>query len=307
MNTGNIHTILIADEINIRFLKKYAGKDFKIVYSPRLSNEELHKLIDKINAKILIIRSTRKIDRLFLSRTSIKYLCTLSRGTDHIDVHYSNKLKIKVFNTIEGNADAAAEHTFALILAIYKNLIYSDSLVRNGRFNVYDYKRNNLKDKTIGIIGIGKVGKRVARIAGAFGMKVMANDINPDVIKSNKYLDFYDINSLFSESDIITIHIPGNQGNINFINSSLLSLMKRNSVLINTSRGSVLEEKFLLELISGKIIYYCGLDVFKNEPIIDERFKVLGNCILTNHIGGKTSESDEFMIKEIIMQVKKSL
>ena len=296
--------ILIADEIDTsavkNFSEKYSDK-FPVKINFGISNQEIINTYNDFD--VLIIRSIRKIDKSFLDNVSFKIIATCSKGTDHIDVDYAKKKGIKILNAEEANSVSAAEHTLGLILAIEKNLLLSDRLVRQNKFGFYDYERNELRGRSIGIIGFGKVGSYLGNICRALGMNVYANDIDKNVRSKNQGFIFKSLNYILKNSDIISIHIPMNKKNDNFISKENFDLLKKDSVFINTSRGSVIEEKYLLNLLKNRKIKFAGLDVFQNEPLINRDFAKLDNVILTNHIAGKTIQSRRKVAENIFEQL----
>lgn len=253
---------------------------------------------------VLVIRSTRKISKEFTDRFKGKVIATFTKGTDHIDIDACRKNKIKVLSADEGNSISAAEHTMALMLAISKNLILSDKLVRKGKFKDLDYKRSELFSKKVGVIGYGSIGKKVARMCEAFGMTVYANDTDLKVRKRNKNAVFKGLKYILKNCDIITIHIPL-ENNVNFISKEKLLLLKPDSIIINTSRGEIMDEGSLLKLLSEEKIGFAGLDVFKNEPDISSLLFKLDNVILSNHIAGKTVESKKRIAKEVSKKIRR--
>ncbi len=280
--------ILIADDMNPRgtgILKK----KFYVVQKTGISNKEILNKYNGFDA--LIIRSIRKIDEVFLKKTGIGVIATCSKGVDHIDVKAAEKYGKKIINSESGNTISAAEHTVGMILNILKRINLSDTLVRKGEFNNYDFPRTELRGKKAGIIGYGRVGSYTANLLSAFNCRVFANDNNPEVVKKNPSADFRSASYIFRNCDIVSVHIPMSKANENFISGRLIGKMKKDSILINTSRGGVMDEKFLIKYLEQGKIYFCGLDVFKHEPCIDKRFMKLKNVLLTNHIAGKTSES----------------
>ncbi|MCU0371974.1 MAG: hypothetical protein MUE56_01865 [Ignavibacteria bacterium] len=278
---------------------------FNLAINHGLDDNGIIELSHKNNIDVLVINSRRKISRNLLSRSSFKAIATASRGTDHIDSAYAKKRNIRIINSLSGNSVSAAEHTIALILAVYKNLFVSDKFVRSNRFDYRNFIRRNLHGKKIGIIGFGSVGSKVGILARAFGMDVCFNDIDPVVIRKFPEYNFSDIEGIFRDCDVVTLHIPLNEKNNNFIRKNSLSLLKRNAVFINTSRGAVVDEKELLKLLKRRLDLTAGLDVFCNEPRINRGFKPLKNTILTNHVAGKTEESGKFISAEIFKQVNK--
>lgn len=294
--------VLIADKTNLCGTKYLPENKFYIEYNINLSNSEILKKYGDFD--VLVIRSVRKIGKDFLEKCNFKMIASCTKGLDHVDLKAADKCNIKIINSETGNVVSAAEHTFGLILEISKKINFSDKLVRKNKFSFYDYKRMELRGKKIGIIGFGKVGSRVAKYADAFEMVVYANDIDIKVRKNNPKYEFKPLNYILRNSDIVTVHIPLNGGNVNFISGEKMKLLTDNTIFINTSRGEVIEEKALIKLLQAQKIYYAGLDVFKNEPKIDKMFYKLENVVLTNHIAGKTYESSKYISKDIFMQVK---
>jgi len=303
LNVKNKITILLADKISLSGIDFLPENSYTLIEKYGITNSDILKHFKSVD--VLAIRSTRKIDKSFLKNCGIKVIATFTKGTDHIDLKEAAKRKIEIFNSQTGNAVSAAEHTFALILAICKNILLSDEITRKNKFSFYDYKRLELRGKKIGIIGFGNVGSRVGRYAKAFEMDVIANDINPAVIKKHKKFEFKNIDFLLKNADIVTIHIPLNSNNKNFISREKLLLLNDKTIFINTSRGEVIDEGFLIKLLKNRKLYYAGLDVFKNEPEINKVFYKLENVVLTNHIAGKTKDSSKYISNDIFMQVKK--
>ena len=302
LNSKNKIRILIVDKINLHGVKLLPLKYFSVTYKINLLNSDI--LNHYNNYDVLVIRSTRTIDKYFLQNCKFKIIASCTKGTDHIDLKYAKKRNITIINSETGNTVSTAEHTFALILNIAKNLKLSDKLVRENKFSNYDFKRTELRGKKIGIIGFGKVGSRVALYAKAFEMVVYANDIDINVRKNNRKTVFKSLNFILKNADIISIHIPLNLKNTDFISGEKLKLLPDKTILINTSRGEVVDEKCLIELLKKNRIYYAGLDVFKNEPKINKVFFSLKNAVLTNHIAGKTEDSLKYISNDIFMQVK---
>ncbi|MEO8210955.1 MAG: NAD(P)-dependent oxidoreductase [bacterium] len=282
---------------------KFSSKKFFLKKDFGITNSDIIKFYSDF--EVLIIRSVRKIDKNFLDSTSFKVIATCSKGVDHIDEEYAYKKGIKILNADEGNHISAAEHTLALILAIFKKIVLSDALVRENKFSFYNYERNELFGKSIGIIGFGKVGSYVGNLCNAFGMKVYANDIDKKVKDKNKNYIFKSIKFILQNCDIVSIHIPMNKNNFRFISKDKLKLLSKDSILINTSRGDVVEEKTLIRMLQEKKIKYAGLDVYSNEPNIDKGFAAVENTVLTNHIAGKTNEGRRKISENIFFQIIK--
>lgn len=288
---------MIADAVNSDLNKFFNEKKYELIYAYGIGNSGIIR--EQTGVDCLIIRSTRKIDRGFLDKCRIKLIATISKGTDHIDTSFASKRRIRIINSESGNTIAAAELTLGLILNILKNINFSDKIVREGKFGYYDFQRSELKNKTVGIIGFGRVGSYTGKLIRSFGSKIISNDIKKSVREKHKNYNFRSLDYLLKNSDIITVHIPLNKKNENFIDSCTINKMRSGVILINTSRGGVMDEESLIANLKSGKIGYAGLDVYRNEPSIDKRFARLKNVLLTNHIGGKTPESEIRMLAEI--------
>jgi len=300
MKRKNKIIVAISDKINKEGLI-LLKKNFAVLEKHGLSNDELLDYFSSLKNKpeVLIIRSTRKLDKIFIKniseRIGIKVICTVSSGFDNIDVDTCKLYKIKAFNVPNGNYISAAEHTFAIILAIYKQLNKVNSELRNKNFITgYDIS-SELYGKKIGIIGVGRIGSYVAKMSRAFGMKVYGNDIKKSLSKKYKWIKFLNLNTLLISCDIITIHTPLDNSTKNLINKNNIKLVKSSSVIINCARGGIINEDALYNSLKNKKIYFAGLDVYDNEPDINFKFSRLDNVLLTPHIAGKTKESHKRM------------
>ena len=303
--------IVISDKINdagIDLLKK----KFNVVLYYGKTNDELIKYLTVFSLKnkskiVLIIRSTRKLEKNSIKdislQTNVISICTVSSGFDNIDIEACKLYKIKVFNVPSGNYISAAEHTFALILAIFKQLIrVSRSLSKRKFITGYNFS-GELFGKSIGIIGVGRIGSYVAKLARSFGMAVYGNDIKSSVINKYKWIKFIDKNSLFKTCDIVTVHTPLDGSTYDLINKKNIKYFKPGSVIINCARGGIINEQALFDSLQKKKIFYAGIDVFENEPEINFRFSKLDNVLLTPHIAGKTKESHKRMSIQAAEQI----
>jgi D-3-phosphoglycerate dehydrogenase len=278
--------ILIADDVDTGAFAKFSKTRFELSYKPGISNED----ILLINCDALVIRSTRHISKEFAESFAGDVIATFTKGTDHIDAGACRENGIKILSADEGNSQAAAEHTLAMMLAAIKGLLRSDKLVREGRFTDIHFERTELSNKKVGVIGYGSIGKRVAKLCEAFEMSVYVSEIDPLVRERNKKISFKSFNYLLKNCDIVTFHIPL-ENNVNFLSKEKLSILGRHSILINTSRGGIVDEDFLIKLLREKRIRFACIDVFDNEPNVNPLFFNLNNVILSNHIAGKTVES----------------
>ena len=301
MKKINRRIVFIADEIHQKGIQMLRNSGFKVLIKYYLNNRELFEFIKNSYLKqetdiCLIIRSVRKLNKQdinILRSLNVKLVCTASSGFDNIDTSYCKKTGIKVFNVPYGNYISAAEHTVGLILNILKNISNANTDMKSGLYESLKYKNFELYSKTVGIIGVGKVGSHAAKLCKSFGAKIIGNDIKKSLKYKYNWIIFKELTELLKVSDIVSIHTPLDRTTRNLLNKNRLRIMKKNAVLINCARGGIVDENELIRLLKSNKIYYAGIDVFENEPDINKNFKRTKNVILTPHLAGKTVESKE--------------
>lgn len=264
-------------------------------------------VFDKIvnNYEIVLLRHSLDIN--YKKNTKIKFIISPTTGENHIDKQFVKNKKIKII-TLKGEnnflkkVNSTAEHTIYLILYLLRNNYSTD---KKYFFNKKNVEITEINDKIIGIIGYGRLGRKVNKILKAFGANTLLYDIKNIKNKTN-------LNRLIKKSDIITLHIPLNEKNKNFFDNRKLLKLKNNSILINTSRGEIVDQKELLKIIKIKNIKY-GTDVLHDENNLKSKktnikllklMKKTKNVYITPHIGGLSKESikltDEFIIKKFM-------
>ena len=272
------------------------------------------------NAEALFVRLKFHVNKEIIDNSpNLKYILTATTGLDHIDVAYFES-KGGIVISLKGEYDflktipSTAEHTWGLLLALMRNTTKAFEDVKEGFWRRDLFKGNNLKGKKIGIVGLGRVGTQIGKYADAFDMEVGFYDTIKS--KSESYINFNNPKELFSWADIISIHIPLCKENIHFINKDLLNSLKENAVLINTSRGSVIDELYVCHLIATKKIRGYATDVIENEintinNVSKEQLVQLAkkgqNIIITPHIAGATYESMEMTEEFIFTKLKNYL
>ena len=256
-------------------------------------------------AEILIINKT-VLDRSLLDALSpeLKYIGLQSTGYNVVDCEYARELGITVCNIPAYSTNAVAQLVFAFILQITNKVTLHSDAVKNGEwcscpdFCFWKEPLTELDGKTIGIIGFGSIGRRVAQIAEAFGMNVLAYSPRKKEIGNLNTLKFTDLNTLLSNSDIITCHCPLTEETAGLINEENISKMKKSAVFINTSRGPVVDEKALADALNNGDIAAAGLDVLKVEPARkDNPLLTAKNCYITPHIAWAAQETRARLLK----------
>lgn len=260
-------------------IKNHFPRDWETkIVLPKEAEKELENADVLIPEHIIINADLlKKAPRLKLVQTGAGY--------DNVDLEACTKLGIQVCNASGVNANAVAEHVMAFILCWYKNITYLDSFLKaHCDERELDYKGAELSEKTIGIIGLGNVGKRVAQLCTAFHMNVLGYSRKPVNIDGVLQTD---LDSIFRESDIVSIHVPLTETTRHMINSDVFDKMKSGAILINTSRGAVIhQDQLILALRQGNIGGAC-LDVFEDEPLsLDSPLRDMNNVILTPHTAG---------------------
>ena len=249
------------------------------------------------------------------SAKNLKVISTFSVGYDHIDTKFAKEKKIRVGYTPDVLTNATADMAFALMIDSLRRISEGDRIIRKQKWNqiygAYDYVGLDLQGKTLGIIGLGRIGKTFAKRAKVFDMKIIYHN-RKQISKTDekklgvKYTTF---NKLITQSDIISIHVPHTDETNQMFNMKIFRKMKKTSFLINTSRGKVVNEKDLVVALKQKIIGGAGLDVFETEPISkNHQFLKLENVVLAPHVGSSTKETRTKMakitVKNLILGIK---
>ena len=242
------------------------------------------------------------------SAEKLKVISTYSVGFDHIDTQFAKKRKIRVGYTPEVLTDATADLAFGLLLDLSRRISEGDRIIRDGKWNriygAYDYVGLDLQGKTLGIFGLGRIGKTLAKRAKAFDMKIIYHNRkkipkNQEKILGARYTSF---EKLIEQSDIISIHVPHTIETDQLFNMRIFKKMKKSAFLINTSRGKVVNEQDLVIALKKKILGGAGLDVFEIEPISKaHRLMNLENVVLSPHIGSSTKET-RIKMAEIVVR-----
>ena len=262
-------------------------------YNRALTHQELIEGVK--DAEALICLLTDNIDKEVISAApKLKVISSYAVGYNNIEVEYATQLGIAVCNTPGVLTETTADLTWALILATCRRISESERFLRKGNFKGWEPMLMlglDVYGKTLGIIGMGRIGQAVAKRATAFAMRIIYYN---DVSVSNT-LPFetteIDFQTLLKEADIITLHLPLTKETFHLIGKEEFALMKENAVLINTSRGAVIDEKELIKALSEKRIFSAGLDVYENEPDIPQELLALENVVLLPHIGSASIET----------------
>ena len=253
------------------WMKNYLKKELKgntLYFSKSNLTKNSAKKIKNYDIVSTFIHS--KIESEILNKLPrLKLLTTMSTGYDHYNIKDCLARKITICNVPTYGENTVAEHTFALILNLSRKISESINKVKSGHYDLHGIRGFDLKNKTIGIIGLGNIGKHVARMANGFEMKILAFDFNKDKKFAKKYnVKYSTMNNIFKNSDIITFHVPYNKHTHHLLNKNAIKIMKKGSFVVNTSRGAVIDTNALIYGINKKIIKGAALDVMEDESFI---------------------------------------
>ncbi len=258
------------------YLKKRLKGHSIEFFSDALTVRHINSIKD---ADILSVFIYSKIDRLIIQKCpKLKLIVTRSTGFDHIDTRECKKKGVVVCNIPFYGENTVAEHTFALILSLSRNVHKAYVRTLGGNYSTDGLKGFDLKGKILGVVGAGHIGLHVIRIAKGFGMNVLAYDINQDNFLAEVLgFEYVSFNDILRKSDIITLHVPYNKFTHHLINRKTIKLIKAGSILINTSRGGVVDNEAVIEALDRKILFGVGLDVLEGEELIKEEKQLLYN------------------------------
>lgn len=303
-----MNKVLVSDLLSQRGLDVLTeNSDFAVDVALNLSHKELLARIGDYHA--LLIRSATKVTaELIDAATQLKVIGRAGVGVDNIDVEAATRSGILVVNTPTGNTIAAAEHTLALLLALARNLVPAGISLKNRTWQRHEFVGVELYGKVFGTLGLGRIGREVARRAQAFGMQVIAHDpyISPSAAEEIG-IRLVEREQLFQEADYISVHTHLNAETYHSIGESEFALMKPSCRLINCARGGIIDEDALYRALKTKQLAGAALDVFENEPATDTPLLGLDNVLAIPHLGASTAEAQEHVAVEVAQQVTNAL
>ena len=297
--------IVIADKVSPSTLKVFAEHPDWVVVQP--DKETLASELS--NADAIIVRSATFVDAAMMDKAPrLRVIGRAGVGVDNVDLDAATKRGIVVMNTPGGNAVAVAEHTFGLMLSMARFLVRAHTTMSAGKWEKKTLQGTELRGKTLGIVGLGRVGVEVSRRAQAFGMKVVAHDpyVAPSLAQQLN-VAMMPLDDLFAQSDYITLHVGLTPQTHGMINAEAIRKMKKGVRLVNCARGELLNEAAVIEALQSGQLGGAALDVYSNEPLKDSPLVSLPNVILTPHIAGSTHEAQEAVGVQVALQVREYL
>jgi D-3-phosphoglycerate dehydrogenase len=297
--------VLIADKFPEKYIEELKNLDLEVIYNPKLGENDLPEAAKEVD--ILVVRSTVVNEKTINESKNLSLIVRAGAGVNNIAIAAANKKGIYVSNCPGKNAIAVAELTIGLMIALDRWIPDNVIDFRNGIWNKEKYsKAQGLYGRTLGIIGVGNIGKEVAKRALALGMNVYGKDISR--IEGVAIKDFSEMDQLLPMCDIVTVHLPLTDQTRNLFDQKMFSYMKDGALFINTSRAEIVDEDALLWAVENKKIR-AALDVFKDEPegksgTVSSKLQSNPNIYVTHHIGASTEQAQNAVAEETVRIIK---
>lgn len=297
-----MYKILVADPISDSGVQVFESQNgtFKLDIQSKLSKDDLLKAVADVDA--IIVRSETQITADVLKACKkVKIVGRAGVGVDNIDVGAASKRGVIVVNVPGGNTISAAEHTVAMLLALSRNIPQANASMKQGEWKRSQFTGTELQGKVLGLIGLGRIGREVAKRLQSFGMSVLGYDpYASEEYAKNFNIQLSSLDEIYAGADYITVHVPLNEGTRHMINAKTLKKMKPGVRLINCARGGIIDEKALADAIGSGQIKGAALDVFEAEPPAKGNpLLALGNVIVTPHLGASTEEAQVKVAQEL--------
>ncbi len=295
--------VLISDKLAESGKRVLEARGIAYDDRPGLPADKLTQCLGRYDG--ILIRSATKLTRDVLEHSgSLRVIGRAGVGVDNVDLDAATERGILVMNTPEGNTVSTAEHTFSLLLAMSRNIPQAAASVRGGEWKKSTFAGVEVRGKTLGIIGLGRIGKQVARFAQGFQMKVIGFDPFITREKAEQLtIELVELDELFGRADYITVHTPLTNETRNVINAAAIDKMKPGVRIINCARGGIVDEDALAAALENGRIAGAALDVFATEPPAGSKLLELGNVIATPHLGASTAEAQEQVAVDAAEQV----
>ncbi|MDD5748538.1 MAG: phosphoglycerate dehydrogenase [Actinomycetota bacterium] len=290
MDKSKNKKVLIAEKISPEAITMLEER-FMVDPRESIPREELLGMVGNYDA--LIVRSGTKVDHEVIERAKkLRIIGRAGIGVDNIDLNAATRRGIIVANVPESNAISAAEHTMAMLLALVRKIPQAYASLSRGEWKRSEFQGVELYGKTLGIIGLGRIGPLVAERAMAFGMKIVGYDPFISAQRANSIgVELLELDEVLAQSDFITLHVPKTDETFHMMDAERISKMRKGAMIINVSRGGVMDEDALAEAIKSGQISGAAIDVFEKEPPGDSELLKLEQVIATPHLGASTAEA----------------
>jgi D-3-phosphoglycerate dehydrogenase len=304
----NVIKVLISDPISERGVELLKSNPaFQADKNIGLKEEQLCEIIGEYEG--LIVRSQTKVTKKVIDAAKkLKVIGRAGVGVDNVDVDAATRRGIIVMNTPGGNTISTAEHSFSMMMAMARKIPQAHASMKAGKWDKKSFEGVELHNKTLGIIGMGRIGGEVARRAIAFGMRVLACDPFLSMSRAKALqVEVVELDEIYKNADFITVHTPVTEQTRHMINKDTIAKMKKGVRLINCARGGIIDEKDLYDAIKSGQVAGAALDVYEQEPPTDSPLRELDTVIMTPHLGASTHEAQESVGTEVAEQIAEAL
>ena len=295
--------ILISDKMSNKVEDVLKSKSIDYDIKTGLESNELKSIIDDYDG--ILIRSATKLTSDILENCSnLKVIGRAGVGVDNVDLDVATKNKILVMNTPLGNLEATAELTVGLMFSLYRHIHLANSSTHEGKWEKSKFMGTELKGKTLGIVGFGNIGQRVAEICPVIGMGILTNSKSAsDHLLKSLSAKKVSTEELLSSSDVLSLHTKLNEQTSNMLNKETIATMKKSSVIINCARGGLINESDLKEALNNDVIAGAAIDVYETEPATENVMFGAKNLLLTPHLGASSKEAQSNVAIDVANQV----
>lgn len=305
MSATTSYRILVADELAESGLEPLrAASGIEVDVCAGLPQAELVRIIGTYDA--LLVRSATQVNAdIIRAGKQLRVVGRAGVGVDNIDLEAATQAGVVVVNAPTGNVVAAAEHTIAMLMALARSVAQADRHVRSGQWKRSQFMGAEVRDKLLGVVGLGRIAQEVVQRAQGLGMKVIAHDpyVTADYA-AHRGVELTDLNALLARADFITLHVPLTEQTRGLLNRERLALAKPGVRILNVARGGIIDEEALAEAIEQGHVAGAALDVFAVEPLpADSPLRRSDKIILTPHLGGSTVEAQEKVAEDVALQV----
>ena len=295
--------ILISDKMSNKVEDVLKSKSLDYDIKTGLEPNELKLIIDSYDG--ILIRSATKLTADILENCSnLKVIGRAGVGVDNVDLDVATKNKILVMNTPLGNLEATAELTVGLMFSLYRHIHNANASTHEGKWEKAKFMGTELKGKTLGIVGFGNIGQRVAEICKVIGMQILTNSNSAsDEVLNSFGAKKVSTEELISSSDVLSLHTKLNDQTKNMLNKESIATMKSSSVIINCARGGLINESDLKDALNNDVIAGAAIDVYETEPATENVMFGAKNLLLTPHLGASSKEAQSNVAIDVANQV----
>lgn len=297
--------VFVADDVNEEKLKPLTDSGIEVVKKTKLTGDDL--AAELADADGVIVRSATKITADLIDKAPrLRVIGRAGVGVDNIDVRAATERGVVVMNAPDGNTITTAEHAMALLVSMARNIPQADSTLRGGRWDKKSFVGVELNGKTLGVIGLGRIGKHVSGIARGFGMKIVGYDpFISEEQAAEMGIEIGTLDDVFSKADFLTIHTPVTEETRGLIGRDAFSKMKKGVRIVNCARGGLIDERALVSAVESGVVAGAALDVYSVEPLPDDSPLLRNDKIITTpHLGASTTEAQEGVAQTVAEQMR---